>query len=861
MSCRETGAGSCLTSYARFSTGRTLSDPATLSCFHELVRNYNNQDPATRRTYTTDDYTDFLSRQEMRIRNMPTTAVTDRERTSLLNRLERARHEATPDQAVIYALRNITPNIRDRANAINQYLDSAADRMGITREAMRTRFAELEAGTVRSRSTHPDTWTEENRRFVTDANMGRDVGVVNAISRIEEEVRAVETTRFRAAPQRIERAIMHTPVDGLPGIYLTGQGYDPVTRRLEVEIEDSGTTRVFAYRNVPVEVASQFAFGAGNAWTTQVRGNADYQYPNERDAAEAGVAMRCDRCGEFATTSHACQVQAEPRELYRWTTGSRWSRQAITVQIPRGRWHENGHELVDHEVKIALPAIREFREAVAAGPVTVQPDFQYFQTAEPVLNDAGEVDHYNYISAAPRGKYLIYREEDGTLVINTSSVRCNCATWRETGHCVHIDYIGSAIRTRLDPPPRSAATPGVRRGRMTAAERTEMLAEAQQRSEAIAASSDWMLTDDAREEAARTWRDDAEVIYANDFDAFYTQYETVKERMAAKDGRNAIPYMTENALDGIATRASGKGFGMEIEFDIKAGTNTTTAIRAIAQELYDAGITQTNVQDRYQASQRRGVTDKHTDANGKGTWSYEHDGSVNGGELVTPIMYDEPETWEKLAKAVEIIKRHGGVPSKRAGAHVHVGTGEYTGDTQSYAELGRLMTQHEDVIYRLGTDPGRGTWRNNGYSKPLPAVPAEGFENATRIRRWSSDRYRAINFAHVNGTDGDHPEFRLWDSTLDPGAMQAQIKLSVAMTEAARRVRGQGGTNRPKEPMGAHAARFAARGTRVPLTKSELEADTRTLRSFLDTVFRRKDDKDQMLAIFASTKWSRSRGR
>jgi hypothetical protein len=332
----------------------------------------------------------------------------------------------------------------------------------------------------------------------------------------------------------------------------------------------------------------------------------------------------------------------------------------------------------------------------------------------------------------------------------------------------------------------------------------------------------------------------------------------------------------------MAQRGSGQAFGMEIEYEFPPSMGSTeraAAQAAIGRELYAANLTYSDRQQGYAASKQRGFRDTQVDENGKGNWSWERDGSVNGGEIVSPGLYDEPETWNNLSKVVEILRTHGAVPSKKAGAHVHVGTGMYNGDAAKYTELARLMTQHEDVIMRLASDPERGTHRGGSYANPMNTVPADGFSDVGRLKNWQGGRYRVLNFAGVNTpvtttvTDArgrstqvqdstylrDHPEFRIFDSTLDAAAMQAQVKLSVAMTHAAARIAGDAPTQRTKEELGSHARRAKARGSRRRMTSDELKDDTATFRSLLDTLFTREQDKAQMTALFANTKWNKAR--
>lgn len=159
-------------------------------------------------------------------------------------------------------------------------------------------------------------------------------------------------------------------------------------------------------------------------------------------------------------------------------------------------------------------------------------------------------------------------------------------------------------------------------------------------------------------------------------------------------------------------------------------------------------------------------------------------------------------------------------------------------------------------MFRLASNPERGEHRNggNGYSNAMPTVPAEGFADVGRARTWQRGRTAALNMYNVSGSSGDHPEFRVFDASLDPGTMQAQIKLAVSMTEAANRAAASGGTRRPAEAVGMHFLRNG--GTQTdPSDTQALIAESGTARSLLDTLFRRRADKEQMVALFAHTKW------
>jgi hypothetical protein len=118
-----------------------------------------------------------------------------------------------------------------------------------------------------------------------------------------------------------------------------------------------------------------------------------------------------------------------------------------------------------------------------------------------------------------------------------------------------------------------------------------------------------------------------------------------------------------------------------------------------------------------------------------------------------------------------------------------------------------------------------------------------------------------INLQSVEGEDSDHIEFRHWDGTLNPSAIQAQVKMSAAMTVAAKRIADTHGTvPRPRESVGAHVLRQSVRDVpTAPLSEAEQVTDTASARAFIDTLFTRPQDKTQMAGLFALTHWQSRR--
>ena len=342
---------------------------------------------------------------------------------------------------------------------------------------------------------------------------------------------------------------------------------------------------------------------------------------------------------------------------------------------------------------------------------------------------------------------------------------------------------------------------------------------------------------DAAEESARTARQatdtTAPVRYAEDMAAFQADYDAAKTRKARGDA--AVPYMRENATGGLGTRDGGRGFGVEIEF---SGGD----IAAIGRELYAAGLTRSASQAHYHSSQ--GYND--------GKWGFERDGSVSG-EIVSPVMYDEPEYWDQLAKVCEIVRRNGGRVTTSVGGHVHVGIGDYDSQPDRHARFTNLVAKDQDILYRMAQNPNNpnGNHRGDGYCSPINDLSAP-YRAVRDAYSNQGGRYAAVNWAGVSGQARDHVEFRLWDGTLEPAVIQSQIKISLGIAAAAQRMTNEEVRAIPSSRRGAH---LAQNPEEVPLEGDAWERQTRRFREFTDRLFTRREDKTQMAAMFAVTRW------
>lgn len=342
--------------------------------------------------------------------------------------------------------------------------------------------------------------------------------------------------------------------------------------------------------------------------------------------------------------------------------------------------------------------------------------------------------------------------------------------------------------------------------------------------------------------AARATEEDTSVRYSEQMEAFQQAYDDARARIEA--GEPAVPYLTENATGGLGAREGGRGFGVEIEFDLPP-RNEDAALDEIGRDLHAAGLTQTPYMlDYHEAG-------SYTD--NPGGWRLESDCTVSG-EIVSPIMYDTPETWNNLARVCDIVRRHGGRASVRTGGHVHVSAGDYDHSVSNHHRLIGMVAEHEDTMYRLAQNPAARAHRGLTWCRPN-TLPSEGYTSLRDVHVRNAGHDLGVNMQSLYGRSSDHVEYRMWDGSLDPGVIQAQVKVSLGVTEEAFRLAHQTPSLHLQEPVGSHLARNPREQR---LTGEAWQEDTESIRRLVDTIFHREQDKAQATALFAATRWQRA---
>lgn len=326
----------------------------------------------------------------------------------------------------------------------------------------------------------------------------------------------------------------------------------------------------------------------------------------------------------------------------------------------------------------------------------------------------------------------------------------------------------------------------------------------------------------------------------SDDNHFYTDNPEEFERDMVRLRNEPIPYEYENVLNG-----SDITFGIELEF-VDGDSN------AIARELYDLGICSSPRMLNYHSQSV------------PGKWKLERDGSVTsgsrGGELVSPILKDTPETWRQIETICQVAKRHGARVNTRTGGHVHVSVEPLDGKRQRWRRLFKAFSGNEEAVFRLsGGELGGIRSGYSVYAEPTgpelnsairTSLPEEGSlaEFRTRLSSVGWSKYRSFNLLPF--TSGTRPtlEIRAFNGSLTPGVIQANIKTSVGLIHAAERSRIQGDNE------GLTTPSFRKRGRLINETGNNRQ-DNATMMRMLDTFFTRKSDKEHVLNVMAKNRW------
>lgn len=320
---------------------------------------------------------------------------------------------------------------------------------------------------------------------------------------------------------------------------------------------------------------------------------------------------------------------------------------------------------------------------------------------------------------------------------------------------------------------------------------------------------------------------------------FYTenpqQFEADKARVLSEP----VPYYRENVLNG-----SNVTFGIELEF-VNGNSD------AIAAELHQLGLCSSPRMEQYHSGSIPGM------------WKVESDGSVTrgrrGGEIISPILQDTPETWRQLETICEVARRHGAQVNFQTGGHVHIGAEPaLDGKRQRWRRFFKMAAGFEMVYFKLSGGE-QGHFRGGGYTPSSRnqnrrgisvQMPEEGATSVFQgvLRRISAGKYQSINLQPFSSKKTI--EFRAFNGSLNPGIIQANVKYAAGLINSAERSRTQFGDGLVVTAQDRKRGKLINQYERLGGQSDEV------VMKVLDTVCSRKEDKEHLLAVLVRNDWT-----
>jgi hypothetical protein len=160
----------------------------------------------------------------------------------------------------------------------------------------------------------------------------------------------------------------------------------------------------------------------------------------------------------------------------------------------------------------------------------------------------------------------------------------------------------------------------------------------------------------------------------------------------------------------------------------------------------------------------------HTDR--EGYFKFVPDGSLRGEnniECVSPILKDNPDGFDKLKTALDVLNNAGAGVNKSCGLHVHVGVSEYT--TQEIVNIYKNYQKLEHIIDSFMAPSRRGDTCRWAYS--LQRYDYDGcntvsdiaaimnFDRYHKVNPMAYDRHRTVEFRQHQGSV-DYTKISMW---------------------------------------------------------------------------------------------------
>ncbi len=174
-----------------------------------------------------------------------------------------------------------------------------------------------------------------------------------------------------------------------------------------------------------------------------------------------------------------------------------------------------------------------------------------------------------------------------------------------------------------------------------------------------------------------------------------------------------------------------------------------------------------------------------------------------GGEIVSPILNNNEESWNALNEICTFLSISGADDDEYTGAHVHVGADILGYDTKAWLNLTKLIMAYENVIFRYSS--GEYNRLREGIDLMAYPIAIELYDYIQRNSLYSSclasvitalgykEKFQDFNFKNVKMYDLENRnikntiEYRLPNGTFEPVIWQNNINLFIHLLLACKK--------------------------------------------------------------------------
>lgn len=173
-------------------------------------------------------------------------------------------------------------------------------------------------------------------------------------------------------------------------------------------------------------------------------------------------------------------------------------------------------------------------------------------------------------------------------------------------------------------------------------------------------------------------------------------------------------------------------------------------------------------------------------------------GGKRGAEVVSPILLDTWESWEKLQEACAFLQAIGCRVNRTCGGHIHIGENVMGVDKKAWETLLKVWSEAEPLIYVLSNRKGENSRKDTDQYARETATDIDRIDwSQIRIKSeedikelskkvYGGSRYKALNLQNIEKNGKNTIEFRLSNGTIDYSILRENILLYGRLIQMAK---------------------------------------------------------------------------